>query len=51
MIVSSEKYMFELLEYDEATSSRLYERAKGYTVNVKRDTARNYRMKGADILT
>lgn len=50
MIVSSEKYMSELLEYDEATISRLYEKAKGYTVNIARRAGRNYRMKGADDL-
>ena len=48
MIVSSEKYMTELLEMDEATASRIYERAKGYSTNIKRDPARNYRMKGAE---
>lgn len=47
MIVSSEKYMNELLEYDEATISRLYQKAKGYTVNVARQPGRNYRMRGA----
>ena len=47
MIVSCEKYMSELLEYDEATISRLYERAKGFTVNVARMQGRNHRMKGA----
>lgn len=47
LIVSSEKYMTELLEYDEATISRLYQRAQGYTVNVARKPGRNYRMQGA----
>lgn len=50
MIISSEKYMTELLGLDEATASRVYERAKGYTTNIKRDPSRNYRMKGADAL-
>lgn len=50
MIVSCEKYIDELLEYDEATVSRLYERAKGYTVNIGRVAGRNYRMKGADMI-
>ena len=48
MIVSTEKYMPELLELDEATASRLYERAKGYAQNIKRDPKRNFRMRGAD---
>lgn len=47
MIVSCEKYMSELLEYDEATISRLYERSKKYTVNIARMPGRNYRMRGA----
>lgn len=50
MIVSTEKYMPELLALDEATASRLYERAKGFSQNIKRDPTRNYRMKGADEL-
>ena len=50
MIISCEKYIMELLEIDEATISRLYERAKGFNVNVGRAPGRNYRMKGADVL-
>lgn len=49
-IVSSEKYMPELLELDEATISRIYERARGFTVNIKRDPKRNYRLKDADVI-
>lgn len=48
MIVSSEKYITELLDMDEATASRIYERAKGFSTNIKRDPARNYRMRGAE---
>ena len=48
LIISSEKYSTELMEYDEATISRIYERAKGFTVNVGRNGSRNYRMKDAD---
>lgn len=47
MIVSCEFYMGELLEYDEATISRLFERAKGFTVNIERKPGRNYRMRDA----
>lgn len=48
MIISCEKYITELLDLDEATISRLYERAKGFTVNIGRAPGRNYRMRGAD---
>lgn len=50
MIISTEKHMPELLELNEATGSRLYELAKGYTVNIARKPGRNYRMKGAEVL-
>lgn len=50
MIISCEKYINELLKMDEGTISRLYERAKGYTVNIGRGPGRNYRMKGADVI-
>lgn len=50
MIVSCEKFVGELLELDEATISRLYEMAKGYTVSIGRVPGRNYRMKGADVV-
>ena len=50
MIVSCEKFIGELLEYDEGTISRLYEMAKGYTVNIGRVPGRNYRLKGADMI-
>lgn len=49
-IISTEKYITEILEVDSALASRIYERAKGFTTNIKRDTSRNYRMKGAEAL-
>lgn len=49
MIISSEKYINELLAVDEGTVSRVYEMARRYTVNIKRDPARNYRMRGVEI--
>lgn len=49
-IISSEKYMPEILALDEATASRIYERAKDYSTNIKRDPSRNYRMRGAGII-
>ena len=50
MIISCEKYITELLDLDEATISRVYERAKGFTVSIGRGPSRNYRMKGADVI-
>lgn len=47
MIISCEKFVVELLEYDEATISRLYEKSKAYTVNIGRKAGRNYRIKDA----
>ena len=45
-IISSERHISEITEIDEAIGGRIYEYAKGYTVNIARDTARNYRLKG-----
>ncbi len=45
-IISSERHISEIAEIDEAIGGRIYEYAKGYTVNIARDTARNYRLKG-----
>ncbi len=42
-ILSSEYYVNELLDVDEAIGSRIYERTKRYCNNVKRDKQRNYR--------
>ena len=50
MIISCEKYITELLDLDEATISRVYERAKGFAVSIGRGPSRNYRMKGADVI-
>lgn len=50
MIVSSEKYMGELMQVDEATVSRVYERAKDYTTNIQRGEGRNYRMKDMGVM-
>lgn len=49
-IVSSEKYMGELMQVDEATVSRLYERAKGFAVNVQRADGRNYRLRDMGVM-
>ena len=47
-IISSEWYMQELLDFDEATASRIAERAggaHGYIFNIRRDKANNYRLR------
>jgi len=43
-IISTEWYLDELLDFDEATASRIYERSAGYQLTVARDKARNYRI-------
>jgi DNA replication protein DnaC len=44
-IVSTEKTPEELLVIDEATASRIIERAKAYTLNITRNPNRNYRLR------
>lgn len=44
-IVSTEKTPEELLAIDEATASRIIERAKSYTLNISRKPERNYRLR------
>lgn len=44
-IISSEKTLDELMEYDEATASRIFEKTGIYKFNIKRDRSRNYRLK------
>ncbi len=45
-IISSEKTISELIEIDEATGSRISERAgKQFTINIKSDPQKNYRLK------
>ena len=43
-IISCEYYIDELICIDEAIGSRIYERSKGFTNNIKRDILRNYRI-------
>lgn len=45
-IISSERTLQELCDIDEAVGSRIAEKAKGYCVTIKRDNARNYRLRG-----
>lgn len=50
-IISSERYLQEIMEIDEATGSRIYERTKeGYCYNVKRDPSNNYRLRGMSVI-
>ena len=49
-IISSEKYISELLEIDEAGASRIAERSRGYCITVGRDPAKNYRTQGGIFL-
>ena len=42
-IISSEWLMDELMDFDEATASRIYEMSKGYALQVEREKGRNHR--------
>lgn len=44
-IISSEKLINELMDYDEGTMSRIYHKAKDYTFSIGRDRSKNYRLK------
>ena len=44
-IVSSELLSDEIIDIDEATGGRIVEMAAGYTINIKRDRTRNYRLR------
>lgn len=45
-IISSEKTLAEILEYDEATMSRIYQQTGIYKINIDRDIKKNYRLRG-----
>lgn len=47
-IISGERTLSELLDIDEATAGRIAERTKagGYCINLKRDSSRNWRLRG-----
>ena len=49
-IITCERYSEELLGIDEATGSRIIERARGNTWDIKRDKTRNYRIKGGTMV-
>lgn len=45
-ILSSEKELSELLDYDEATMSRIYQRTGPYKFSIGKDKNKNYRLRG-----
>lgn len=45
-IISSEKMLDEIMDYDEATMSRIYQKTGDYKINIPKDRAKNYRLKG-----
>lgn len=47
-IISSEKTLNEIMQYDEATASRVYQNAGDYKINIKKDREKNYRLKGGN---
>jgi DNA replication protein DnaC len=44
-IISSEKTLTDILTYDEATMSRIYQQTKQYKTNIAKDLNKNYRLK------
>ena len=49
-IISSERLLDELLQYDEATMSRIYEKTGCYKFNIAKDIKKNYRLRGSTVL-
>ena len=45
-IISSEKTLDELMQYDEATMSRIYQQAGKYRLTIEKDINKNYRLRG-----
>lgn len=45
-IISSERYLTELIDIDGAVGSRIYEKAKRFCVTIKRDERKNFRLEG-----
>lgn len=48
-IISSEKTLNELLEYDEATMSRICEKTGNYKINIGKDIKKNYRLRNSGV--
>lgn len=44
-IISSEKTLDEILEYDEGTMSRVYQKADNYNMSIGKDRSKNYRLR------
>lgn len=44
-IISSERYLSEIIDIDQATGGRIAERARGYTLNLQRTKEKDYRMR------
>lgn len=44
-IISSEKILDEIIDYDEATMSRIYQMAGKYKIAIAKDRTKNYRLK------
>lgn len=44
-IISSEKTVDELMDYDEATMSRIYQKTGKYKLNIGKDRSKNYRLR------
>ncbi len=49
-IISSERYLSELMDIDEAVASRIYERANGYALTLGRDREKNHRITNDNLL-
>ena len=47
-IVSSEKTALELMDIDEATGSRIYEKSRGFNLTVARGDGKNWRLREAE---
>lgn len=45
-IISSEKLLDELMDYDEATMGRIYQNTGFYKINIGKDRNKNYRLRG-----
>lgn len=49
-IISSERYISEIVDIDQATGSRIYEKTGEYKLNIKREKEKNYRLKEVEML-
>lgn len=45
-IISCEHFIDDLMSFDEAIASRIYQRSKGFASPIERKLERNYRMRG-----